>query len=70
MCGLKRLNDHLIHTALTSHPIRDAWIETSLIETDSSLEQSHPIRDAWIETILIDMLDYLPGVASHTGCVD
>ena len=55
----------------TSHPIRDAWIEmVDLVEAVQELLESHPIRDAWIEIRGKVIIQPLPLVASHTGCVD
>ena len=70
MRGLKYPQITYIAEVMTSHPIRDAWIEIDRGDHRHSGDKSHPIRDAWIEIAAWNALPEGARVASHTGCVD
>ena len=47
----------MIHTVMSSHPVRGAWIEIIIEQQEKKLSAlSHPVRGAWIE-ILNDVND-------------
>ena len=49
MRGLKSSGVVVWFVVMPSHPIRDAWIEITLLSNPLLRPWSHPIRDAWIE---------------------